>query len=139
MISQKSNADWWSSNPMTYDWEGKIQEKQGAPEFFRQSDLRALEAHRPFGHPSFPNEKAYSRLIRWEEVSGQQVLEEHLQMSAYASSDVYRVGFLDNNIFIIVEARGELTNSYGTKNTTEEIKDSTERLAERLITFLSSP
>lgn len=59
--------------------------------------------------------------------------EEHLRMSAYADSDVYRVGFLIQNIFIIVEVRGEVI--YDT--TTDEIRESAERLAEHIIVFLS--
>jgi len=60
---------------MTYDWDGAIAAPPGTPEFFEQSDRRAIEAHRPFGHPDFPSEAPYSRLINWEEVCGQRILE----------------------------------------------------------------
>lgn len=66
-------------------------------------------------------------------ISGNKIGEEHLQMSAYAASDVYRVGFLAQNIFIIVEARGEIKNDMNT----DEIRKSAERLAEHIIAFLS--
>lgn len=70
---------------MTYDWEGHIQAEVGTPEFFRQSDNRALEAHRPFGHPHFPKEAPYSRLIDWKEVRGKRVLEIGCGMGLHAS------------------------------------------------------
>jgi len=70
---------------MTYDWEGQILAKEGTPEFFRQSDLRALEAHRPFGHPQYPDEMAYSHLIDWKQVCGQRVLEIGCGMGLHAS------------------------------------------------------
>lgn len=63
-------------------------------------------------------------------ISSNKVGEEHLQMSAYAAADVYRVGFLAKNIFIIVEARGEVN--------TDEIRKSAERLAEHIVAFLST-
>jgi len=74
-ISQQDNASWWNARPMTYDWDGAIAAPPGTPEFFEQSDRRAIEAHRPFGHPDFPSEAPYSRLINWEEVCGQRILE----------------------------------------------------------------
>ncbi len=70
---------------MTYDWEGRIQAEEGTPEFFQQSDQRALEAHRPFGHPSLPSEEPYARLIDWKQVRGQRVLEIGCGMGLHAS------------------------------------------------------
>lgn len=60
---------------MSYDWEGAITAPPGSSEFFEQSDRRAMEAHRPFGHPGYPSEAPYARLIPWSEVRGQRVLE----------------------------------------------------------------
>ncbi len=70
---------------MTYDWEGKIKAEPGTPEFFDQSDLRALEAHRPFAHPHFPAEEAYGQLISWNRVHGKRVLEIGCGMGLHAS------------------------------------------------------
>ncbi len=84
-MDQEVNATWWSSNPMTYDWDHKIQAPEGTQEFFKQSDLRAIEAHRPFGHPRFPEENLYSRLIDWKEIKGQRVLEIGCGMGLHAS------------------------------------------------------
>lgn len=70
---------------MTYDWEGRIKAAEGTPEFFQLSDRRALLAHRPFGHPAFPNEPPYARLIRWDEVKNQRVLEVGCGMGLHAS------------------------------------------------------
>jgi len=82
---QQSNASWWSSHPMTYDWEGRIQAEEGSPEFFMQSDRRAIEAHRPFAHPDFPKEAAYARLIDWNRARNQRVLEIGCGMGLHAS------------------------------------------------------
>lgn len=70
---------------MTYDWENNLQAAEGTPEFFRQSDFRAIEAHRPFGHPLFPKEEAYSRLVDWKQIRGQRVLEIGCGMGLHAS------------------------------------------------------
>ncbi len=83
--TQQSNASWWSSHPMTYDWAGEIQAEEGSPEFFMQSDRRAIEAHRPFAHPDFPKEAAYARLIDWNRVRNQRVLEIGCGMGLHAS------------------------------------------------------
>lgn len=83
--SQQSNLAWWSAHPMTYDWEKQITAEEGTPEFFEQCDQRALVAHRPFGHPDYPEEAPYSRLIRWEEVKGQRVLEIGCGMGLHAA------------------------------------------------------
>lgn len=83
--AQQSNVSWWSSNPMTYDWEKQIQAKEGSADFFEQCDWRALEAHRPFGHPDYPREKPYSRLIDWDGVKGERVLEIGCGMGLHAS------------------------------------------------------
>ncbi|MDD2706759.1 MAG: class I SAM-dependent methyltransferase [Verrucomicrobiae bacterium] len=82
---QQSNVAWWSANPMTYDWEKHIQAQEGSLEFFQESDRRALEAHRPFGHPAYPDEPAYSRLIPWPEVRDKRVLEIGCGMGLHAS------------------------------------------------------
>jgi ubiquinone/menaquinone biosynthesis C-methylase UbiE len=83
--SQHDNKSWWTHNPMTYDWEGKIHAKPGTPEFYEESDQRALEAHRPFGHPQFPKEPPYAQLIPWEKVRDQRVLEIGCGMGLHAS------------------------------------------------------
>lgn len=70
---------------MTYDWEGHIQAKEGSNEFFAESDARALEAHRPFGHPLFPKEPPYAQLIDWKGVNNQRVLEIGCGMGLHAS------------------------------------------------------
>ena len=70
---------------MTYDWEGAITAAPGSPEFFEQSDRRALDAHRPFGHPNLPAEPPYSRLIDWEGVRDRRVLEIGCGLGLHAS------------------------------------------------------
>jgi ubiquinone/menaquinone biosynthesis C-methylase UbiE len=84
-VNQHSNSSWWSANPMTYDWEGTITAPEGSEEFFKQSDARALEAHRPFGHPNYPAEAPYSQLIDWKAVKGKRVLEIGCGMGLHAS------------------------------------------------------
>jgi ubiquinone/menaquinone biosynthesis C-methylase UbiE len=83
--SQQSNIAWWSANPMTYDWEKQISAAEGTPEFFEQCDQRALAAHRPFGHPDYPSEPPYARLIRWDDVKGKRVLEIGCGMGLHAA------------------------------------------------------
>lgn len=70
---------------MTYDWEGRIRAPEGSLQFFRESDARAIQAHRPFGHPRFPEEAAYSRLIDWKSVRGERILEIGCGMGLQAS------------------------------------------------------
>ncbi len=82
---QRANASWWSANPMSYDWERRIDAPEGTPDFFRQSDARALEAHRPFGHPDHPREPAYARLIDWNGVKERRVLEIGCGLGLHAS------------------------------------------------------
>jgi ubiquinone/menaquinone biosynthesis C-methylase UbiE len=82
---QNDNASWWTSNPMTYDWDGEIKAERGTPEFYEETDRRALEAHRPFGHPNFPQEEPYSRIINWPEVKNQRVLEIGSGMGLHSS------------------------------------------------------
>jgi SAM-dependent methyltransferase len=70
---------------MSYDWEGAISAAPGSAAFFEQSDRRALEAHRPFGHPGYPAEAPYSRLVDWEGVRGRRVLEIGCGLGLHAS------------------------------------------------------
>ena len=70
---------------MTYDWEHKIRSPEGSPEFFRESDQRALAAHRPFAHPDFPVEAPYARLIPWNQIRGTRVLEIGCGLGLHAS------------------------------------------------------
>ncbi len=82
---QKENRSWWTENPMTYDWEKTIRAPEGSPEFFQQCDQRAIEAHRPFGHPAHPADAPYSQLIPWAEMRGKRVLEIGCGMGLHAS------------------------------------------------------
>jgi len=83
--NQRANRSWWTENPMTYDWEKTIGAAEGTPEFFEQCDQRAIEAHRPFGHPAYPVEAPYAQLIDWSAMRDKCVLEIGCGMGLHAS------------------------------------------------------
>lgn len=45
---QRANAQWWTDNPMTYDWRGTIKAEPHSIEWFQVMDQRWIEASFPY-------------------------------------------------------------------------------------------
>ena len=73
--SQNGNKDWWSSNPMTYDWEGDREVKEGTKEWYKQIDDEFWDLSKSFAHKEYPNVLPFSDLIDYSSLSGKKVLE----------------------------------------------------------------
>lgn len=89
---QSYNRDWWSHNPMTYDWHGTNAAKDGTPEFFREIDRRFFTAS-----PFFVGTPPFSDLIPYPKLKGKRVLEigcgqgSHTQLLVEAGCDLTAV------------------------------------------------
>lgn len=78
------------------------------------------------------SEKAVQISLEQNTILGHKIVKQHLNIAQLAEGDTYRIGFVIKNNFIIVEARGD---NYMNTN---EIYELAEKLAERVITFMSS-
>jgi 2-polyprenyl-3-methyl-5-hydroxy-6-metoxy-1,4-benzoquinol methylase len=83
---QARSKGWWESNPMTYDWEHTLTEKPGTPEFYESIDRRFMESSRSFGHPNYPVEPPFARIIDYAALRGKRVLEIGCGAGAMAAS-----------------------------------------------------
>jgi ubiquinone/menaquinone biosynthesis C-methylase UbiE len=80
--AQQANQEWWTENPMTYDWEETLSCTSGSAEWFEEIDRRFLSSayyahsteHGPFG-----------RFLRKQYVDGKEVLEVGCGMGTHAS------------------------------------------------------
>jgi SAM-dependent methyltransferase len=92
--SQSEVREWWTSNPMTYDWHGEIAYAQGSPEHLHEVERRFLEASWFAQAPGAP---PYSTLIPFDELAGKDVLEigcgtgVHARLLAAAGANVTAV------------------------------------------------
>ena len=71
----KTQADvrqWWTDNPMTYDWRGQIPHEPGSPEHLAEVERRFL-AEAWFAQPQ--GAAPFSALIPFDELEGKDVLE----------------------------------------------------------------
>lgn len=80
--SQKFNQEWWTQNPMTYDWQGTLRLVPGSGEWFEETDRRFLSsayfAQALDGSP-------FGRFLRPELVAGKTVLEVGCGMGTHAA------------------------------------------------------
>jgi len=72
---QKKNIDWWDQNPMNYDWNKTLEEREGTKEFFQAIDERFFNALKIFAHPKYPNQLPFSELIDYKSLANKNVLE----------------------------------------------------------------
>jgi len=72
---QKKNIDWWDQNPMSYDWDKTLEEREGTREFFQAIDERFFNALKIFAHPRYPNQLPFSELIDYKSLANKSVLE----------------------------------------------------------------
>ncbi|MCL5985079.1 MAG: methyltransferase domain-containing protein [Actinobacteria bacterium] len=72
---QKKNIEWWDQNPMSYDWDKTLEEREGTKEFFQAIDERFFNALKIFAHPEFPNQVPFSELIDYKSLVNKNVLE----------------------------------------------------------------
>jgi SAM-dependent methyltransferase len=70
--SQTEVRDWWSRNPMTYDWRGDIPYAPGSTEHLEEVERRFLEAS---WFAQTAGARPYSALIPFDELAGKDVLE----------------------------------------------------------------
>lgn len=82
---QARNRQWWDANPMCYDWQKTLRTEPGTREFFEEVDERFFRAHAAFGHPDYPNEPAFNRLLNYTGRRGQQALEIGCGMGSVAA------------------------------------------------------
>jgi ubiquinone/menaquinone biosynthesis C-methylase UbiE len=80
--SQLVNQEWWSQNPMTYDWEGTLRLAPGSREWFEEVDRRFLSSAY---YAQSPNGAPFSRFLRPELVQGKTVLEVGCGMGTHAA------------------------------------------------------
>jgi len=72
---QKKNIEWWGQNPMNYDWDKTLREREGTKEFFQAIDERFFNALKIFAHPKYPNQLPFSELIDYKSLNSKYVLE----------------------------------------------------------------
>jgi glycosyltransferase involved in cell wall biosynthesis/ubiquinone/menaquinone biosynthesis C-methylase UbiE len=70
--TQSAVRQWWTDNPMTYDWRGDIPHEPGSPEYLAEVERRFL-AEAWFGQA--PGEPPFSALIPYADLAGKHVLE----------------------------------------------------------------
>jgi ubiquinone/menaquinone biosynthesis C-methylase UbiE len=80
--SQKANQEWWTQNPMTYDWQESLRLAPGSREWFEEIDRRFLSsAYYAQTRGSAP----FSHLMRPEIVADKSVLEVGCGMGTHAA------------------------------------------------------
>jgi ubiquinone/menaquinone biosynthesis C-methylase UbiE len=80
--SQKANRDWWSDNPMTYDWEETLCIAPGSREWFEEIDRRFMQsAYYARGFDNSP----FGRFLKPEVIKGKEVLEVGCGMGTHAA------------------------------------------------------
>jgi len=67
---QKENKNWWTRNPMSYDWHGSNSYEEGTAEFFKEIDSRFFNSS-----PLFEGSQPFGRFIPFPELKGKRVLE----------------------------------------------------------------
>lgn len=84
---QSKNREWWSSNPMTYDWGGTVDLEPMTRPWFEEVDRRFIAASRPF----LTDDTAFDRIMP-DDLSGRRVLEIGCGMGLHTSELVRRGG-----------------------------------------------
>ena len=70
--TQSAVRQWWTDNPMTYDWRGEIPHESGSPEYLAEVERRFLAAAW-FGQAA--GEPPFSALIPYADLADKDVLE----------------------------------------------------------------
>jgi SAM-dependent methyltransferase len=97
---QPGSRNWWTQNPMAYDWHGEIKAAPGTAEWFDAIDARFLYGARLFAHDSKP----FDRLIPFDRLAGRRVLEIgcgmglHTELLTRAGADVNAVDLSETSI-----------------------------------------
>lgn len=84
---QPENERWWTENPMTYDWAGRIREVPLSPQWFEEVDAEFIQASRPYTTAVEPFD-----LIMPADLTGKRVLEIGCGMGLHTSELVRRGG-----------------------------------------------
>jgi ubiquinone/menaquinone biosynthesis C-methylase UbiE len=80
--SQKANQNWWSDDPMTYDWQGTLSITPGTREWFQEVDGRFMcSAYYARGQDNAP----FGRFLNPEITADKDVLEVGCGMGAHAA------------------------------------------------------
>jgi len=102
--NQHGNKDWWNSNPMTYDWDGNREVKEGTLDWYNQIDEEFWDISKSFAHQDYPNSLPFSDLIDYPSLSGKKVLEigcgagSIAQVIAEAGADLTAIDLTDKAI-----------------------------------------
>ncbi len=86
---QVESRNWWTRNPMSYDWHGTNTAPEGTPEFFAEIDRRFFGAS-----PFFSGKRPFAKLIPFDTLKNKSVLEigcgqgSHTQLLVEAGCDV---------------------------------------------------
>ena len=86
-LVQAQNERWWSSNPMTYDWKGKIAEEPLSARWFAVIDERFVNASVPYTTDRVPFDR-----IMPDDLRGLRVLEIGCGMGLHTDALVRRGG-----------------------------------------------
>ena len=68
---QDGNRQWWTLNPMSYDWHGEVRADRLTPEWFDNIDSRFIAGARLFA----TDQKPFDRILPASELEGRAVLE----------------------------------------------------------------
>ena len=68
---QQGNAEWWTNNPMTYDWRGEVDAHQMSAQWFDELDARFIHGARLFATDRVP----FDRIMPLHDIAGKRVLE----------------------------------------------------------------
>jgi ubiquinone/menaquinone biosynthesis C-methylase UbiE len=72
---QRDNREWWERHVMDYDWDRRRTEPAGTEAWFARADEDGFERNRYCGHPRYPDEVPFSRLLDYPSLTGKRVLE----------------------------------------------------------------
>lgn len=115
---QGGNQDWWSRNPMTYDWRGQIEHPRYSREWFE-----AIDAAHIFGARLFSTrERLFDLVMPLDRLAGKKVLEIgcgmglHTATMAAAKADVTAIDLTPTAI----EATTRRLDLYGLKATLQQ-------------------
>ena len=97
---QSGNVDWWTKNPMAYDWRGTVEAAPGTAAWFDAIDARFIEGARLFAHDARP----FGRIIPFDRLAGKRVLEVgcgmglHTELLARAGANLSSVDVSEKSV-----------------------------------------
>ncbi|HEY6329608.1 MAG TPA: class I SAM-dependent methyltransferase [Blastocatellia bacterium] len=80
--AQLANEEWWTQNPMTYDWQGSLGLESGSREWFEEIDRRFFSSAY---YAQDQGSKPFGRFLRPGLVAGRPVLEVGCGMGSHAA------------------------------------------------------